>query len=70
MSDPYTAPRAHLTGLCVWCEDCSDDEPMCDARSGELGFTCTREQDHEGEHIACGHRKHDLRRWENDARIH
>lgn len=57
----YTFLMGMEYSVCQYCNIGRKDP--CDAKSGEQ--TCTREQGHEGPHIACGLHEHAVDVWEN-----
>lgn len=42
------------------CKFCGHGKTACEAEIGDLLFLCTREQGHEGPHVACSISEHDL----------
>lgn len=50
---------------------CQHDGEMCDSEwtpeGDNLPWVCTREDGHDGPHVACGVREHEMAEWTEEA---
>ncbi len=51
-------------------EEVAADAVDCDNKNGPVGYWCTREMGHEGNHVACARTYHLLDVWENGENWH
>jgi hypothetical protein len=54
---------------CKFCGHLTDADPVCTARKPPRGaFLCTREPNHDGDHVACTPDKHAVETWPKNPR--